>query len=400
MNIIKHAICVVLLLTLGVGITWAAADGDSEKKTVWSSIDLQFYGFVKVDAASDTGHANPGNFVKWVDLEPLNQDDSQFSLTANQTRLGLWLTSPDDPDKSLLTKGRVEIDFYGGGAENKPNPMLRLAYIDLHWRKSGWRFVAGQTFDVISPLFPSTINYSVQWWAGNVGYRRPQLRLSKDLAFTESSKLLLTGAITRNMGSTDSAFADVDTGTDAGIPGLQGRLGWQMGKRQAGPVAVGISGHWAEEEFELDDAGNTERFDSWSANFDLKVPLTDKVMLQGEAYTGTNLAQYLGGIGQGVNIERGQEIGDTGGWISLDLGPYNRLAHHVGLTATDVDDDNLDPGQRSFNSSIFWNGVYSLTEHVRFALELSYWKTEYKVPDAVQDSADSFRTQFAVIYRF
>ena len=398
MTILKPVICAALVLTLGAG-RGAAAD-ESEKKSAWSSVDLQFYGIIKVDAAYDTSHANPGNFVRWVDLEPGNENDEQFNLTANQTRLGLWLTSPDDPDKSLLTKGRVEIDFYGGGAENKPNPMLRLAYVDLHWRKSGWRFIAGQTFDVISPLFPVTVNYSVQWWAGNIGYRRPQLQLGKSLALTDSAKMQLTGAITRNIGATDSIFAGVDSGTDAGLPGFQGRLGWELGRREAGPVALGISGHWAEEEFELDEDGNTARFDSWSANLDLKVPLSKKATLKAEAYIGANLSQYLGGIGQGVNLDRNQEIGDTGGWISLDLGPYSYLTHHIGVTATDVSDDDISPGNRTFNSSIFWNGIYSLTQHIQLALELSYWNTDYKESEASTDSANNFRTQFAVMYRF
>ena len=191
MTIAKRVICATLLLSLAAGLG-LAAEGDPEKKSAWSTVDLQFYGFIKVDAAYDTSHANPGNFVRWIDLEPGNENDEQFNLTANQTRLGLWLTSPDDPDKSLLTKGRVEIDFYGGGAENKPNPMLRLAYIDLHWRKSGWRFLAGQSFDVISPLFPVTINYSVQWWAGNIGYRRPQLQLGRKFSLSDSSKMQVT----------------------------------------------------------------------------------------------------------------------------------------------------------------------------------------------------------------
>jgi len=399
MTIAKRVICATLLLSLAAGLG-LAAEGDPEKKSAWSTVDLQFYGFIKVDAAYDTSHANPGNFVRWVDLEPGNEDDEQFSLTANQTRLGLWLTSPDDPDKSLLTKGRVEIDFYGGGPENKPNPMLRLAYVDLHWRKSGWRFLAGQSFDIISPLFPSTVNYSVQWWAGNIGYRRPQLQLSKDIALSDSSKMQLKGAITRNMGATDSIFAGVDAGVDAGLPGFQGRMGWELRGGDAGPLAFGVSGHWSEEEFEVDEVGSVERFDSWSANFDLRAPLTGKVTLKTEIYTGRNLLSYLGGIGQGVNLERNQEIGDTGGWISLDLGPFNYLTHHLGVTATDVNDDDINPGDRSFNSSIFWNGVYSLTDHIRFALELSYWNTEYKEPESDTDSADNFRTQFAVIYRF
>lgn len=395
MNILNRVICVGTVLVLGAATLLVAQEDESEKKSVWSTVDLQFYGFVKLDASYDTAAADPGNFVKWVDLEPENEDDDQFNMTANQTRLGLWLRTPDEADKSLQTKGRVEIDFYGGGAENKPNPMLRLAYIDLYWRKSGWRFLAGQSFDVISPLFPITVNYSVQWWAGNIGYRRPQMRISKNVAISQNSSLHLAGAITRNIGTTDSVFADVDAGTDAGLPGFQGRLGWNSKS-----FNIGLSGHWAEEEYDLDDLGNSEQFDSWSANFDLMVPFSEKVTLKAEAYTGVNLAQYLGGIGQGVNLVRNEEIGDTGGWISLDLGPFGDLVHHIGVTVTDPDDENLEPGDRSFNSSLFWNGFYTLTKHIQFALELSYWNTDYLVLEAESDSADNFRTQFAVIYSF
>jgi len=400
MTIVNRVICAALLLILGSGPATAAEPGEPQKKSVWSTLELQIYGFVKLDAAYDTDQASPGNFVKWIDLDPENPNDSQFSMTANQTRVGLWVTGPDDEEKSLQTKGRIEIDFYGGGAENKPNPMLRLAYVDLHWRDSGWRFVAGQTFDIISPLFPYTVNYSVQWWAGNIGYRRPQIQGKKDLAISESSQMQIAAGMTRDIGSTDSVFADVDSGTDAGVPGFQGRLGWKVGTHRPRPVSFGFSGHWSKESFELNEMGDHEDFNSWSANFDLQVPLGAKINLKTEAYTGANLAQYLGGIGQGVNLERNREIGDTGGWIGLDLGPYRRLTHHIGATASDVDDDDIDQGDRTFNGSIFWNGFYEMNKHLSFALELSYWRTDYKMPETGPDRANDFRTQFAVIYRF
>jgi hypothetical protein len=400
MNILNRVICLGTLLAIGIATLVVAQEDETEKKSAWSTIDLQFYGYIKLDAAYDTGLADPGNFVKWVDLEPMNPHDSQFSMTANQTRVGLRLTGRDDEQKSLLTRGRIEIDFYGGGAENKPNPMLRLAYIDLHWRKSGLRFVAGQAVDLISPLVPNTVNYSVQWWAGNIGYRRPQIQLIKELGLSENSKMLVAGAITRDIGSTDSILSGVDSGADAGVPGLQARVGWIVGTQRPKPISFGLSGHWSLESFEITEEGDHLDFDSWSANFDLQVPLTEKVTVKAEAYTGVNLAQYLGGIGQGVNLERNEEIGDTGGWISLDLGPFGDFTHHIGFTITDPDDENLEVGNRSFNSSVFWNGFYSFTEHIDFALELSYWSTEYLTLADGADSADSFRTQFAVIYAF
>jgi hypothetical protein len=395
MNRFHRDVCVAMVLVWASAVSLSAEEAETSKQSVWSTVELQLYGYIKLDAAYDTAAADPGNFIKWVDLEPGNEDDDEFNMTANQTRLGLWVRGPDKEGRSLATQGRVEIDFYGGGEENKPRPMLRLAYIDLNWRDSGWKFLAGQAPDVISPLVPVTVNYSVQWWAGNIGYRRPQIRLARDFAVSDDSSLQLAGAITRDIGTTDSVFANVDAGTDSGLPGFQGRLGWH-----SGAFDIGLSGHWAEEEYDLDDLGNAERFDSWSANLDLKVPLTEKVTVKAEAYTGVNLAQYLGGIGQGVNLERNEEIGDTGGWISLDLGPFGDITHHLGFTLTDPDDDVLEESDRTFNSSIFWNAFYSLTDHIQFALELSYWNTEYVVVESGPDSADDFRTQFAAIYSF
>ena len=158
MRIVKPVTCAVVLMAMGPTLVRAADATEEEKKPVWSTIDVQLYGYIKLDAAYDSSTANPGDFIRWVDLDPLNPHDSQFSMTANQTRVGLKLVGPDEPDRSLLMSGRIEIDFYGGGSSNKPNPMLRLAYADFHWRKSGWHLIAGQAADVISPLLPSTIN--------------------------------------------------------------------------------------------------------------------------------------------------------------------------------------------------------------------------------------------------
>lgn len=401
MRLVNPVVCAAFLTLVCADVGFADEQPEPEKQSVWSTVELQVYGYVKLDASYDTGPADPGNFVRWIDLRPQNQDDDEFNMTANQTRFGLWIRGPEEREKRIQTAGRVEIDFYGGGPENRPWPMLRLAYIDLVWPHAGWRMLAGQSFDVISPLNPNTVNYSVQWWAGNIGYRRPQIQLSRYFSLTDSTALKLVGAITRNIGTTDSVFAEVDAGSDAGIPGLQGRVAVQAGgSRRAGPFEIGLSGHWAEEEYDLDDAGNFERFDSWSANLDLEVPLSTKITLQAEAYTGANLSSYLGGIGQGVNLDLGREIGDTGGWLSVALGPYGSITHHAGVTHTDPDDDDLEIGDHAANGSIFWNGIYDVTGHVQFALELSYWRTEYKQAADQIDVADSLRTQFAVIYRF
>lgn len=368
---------------------------EEEKKSVWSTIDLQVYGYVKLDAAWDTAQAIPGNYVKWIELHPDNLTDPQFSMTANQTRLGLRIRGPKEPGQ-MVTQGRVEIDFYGGGEENKPRPFLRHAYVEILWPTSGWTFLAGLTSDVVSPLYPSTINYPVAWWAGNIGFRRPQIRGSKKFEASKNLDLDLAMAITRDIGSTASDFASVDSGTDAGVPGLQARLGFGMGSRDTGPIVLGISGHYSKEELEVTPDGQHEPFDSWSANLDLTAPFTEKVRLLAEAFTGINLASCLGGIGQGVNLDQMVEIGSTGGWLSMEFGPYGKATWRVGVSMDDPDEGDLEPLDRSRNSSIFGNGMFALSRHVSMGFELSYWETRYHEAE----TADSFRAQYAVYYRF
>mgnify|MGYP005649887569 CR=1 FL=1 len=61
------------------------------KTPLWSSLDVQFYGYIKADAAYDDSRTNNGNFVVWAENEAAKDDDDEFSLTANETRLGFLI---------------------------------------------------------------------------------------------------------------------------------------------------------------------------------------------------------------------------------------------------------------------------------------------------------------------
>lgn len=137
--------------------------------------ELSWYGYVKLDASWDESLVNAGNFARWAESTESFEERAHFNLTGRQTRLGFRAT--EDRGGVALT-GKVEVDFCGGGAENKNSLQMRHAYVEAVW-PSGWRVLAGQTSDVISPLNPATLNYTVAWWAGNTGYRRPQLRVTK-----------------------------------------------------------------------------------------------------------------------------------------------------------------------------------------------------------------------------
>lgn len=370
------------------------ADADA-KKPVVSDLDIELYGYIKLDAAYDTSRMDNGNYVRWVESEAVNDDDDEFNMTANETRLGMRISGPQVSDAK--TSGRVEIDFYGGGSENKSRIMIRHAYMNIDWPEAHFNIIAGQTSDVISPLNPSTLNYSVGWWAGNIGYRRPQVRLTKSWALAGDVEFRLQGALARTIGITTTPdFTPGDAGEDAGFPGVQARASVVFPLLGYRPTTFGVSGHRAKEELDLDGTGRHEDFDSWSVNLDLEQPINEWMTVKGEMFTGENLSAYLGGIGQGVNTTTLQEIGSRGGWIAAALGPWDKYRFNVGATVDDADSSDLNFGDRTLNRTVFGNVIYSINKNTEFGFELSRWRTEY----IGQGDADSLRAQASLIYRF
>jgi len=364
-----------------------------QRKSVWSNLDIQLYGYLKADASYDTSRTDTGNYVVWVDSEAGNKNDNEFNLTGKETRLGMRLTGPEDD--GLLTSGRVEVDFYGSnGAENKAKIQLRHAYIKLDWPEDKFSILAGQTSDVISPLVPHTLNYTVLWDVGNIGYRRPQIRLTKGFSLGGDVDLKLEGAIARTIGRTSPTGSE--SGEDAGFPSLQGRTSLTFPWFGPKPTTVGFSGHWGREDYDVTGSGNSKKFHSWSVNLDLTQPVNKWLTVKGELFNGENLNTYFGGIGQGVNTTRLNEIGTKGGWIAATLGPWTKWSFNLGTGVDDVDSGDLNYGDRTLNRSIFANAIYSVNENTEIGLELSQWHTEYKN----QTDADSLRAQTSFIYKF
>lgn len=369
------------------------SDAGAAKKPLWSSLDIQFYGYVKADASYDDSRTNPGNFVLWVENEATNNNDDEFNLTANQTRMGFNITGPSGD--TMKTSGKIEWDFYGSGAEeNRPKLQLRHGYMTLDWPQNDFSLLAGQTADVISPLLPTTLNYTVLWDTGNIGYRRPQIRATKTVQYDQATTFQFQGAIVRTLGRDD--LVGSETGEDSGFPTLQGRVSLATPLVGSKPTTIGLSGHCGREEYDLDDTGTNKDFDTWSINLDVIQPVCKGVTLKAELFKGENLDTYLGGIGQGVNTTALKEIASKGGWVAASFEPWNQWSFNVGAGVDDVDRDDVDTGDRTYNSSVFGNAIYAVNKHVQVGCELSHWKTHYKGPG----DADDLRVQTSFIYKF
>ncbi len=371
------------------------------KKSVWSNLDIQLYGYIKADASYDTSRTHPGNYVVWADSESTKSNDNEFNMTANQTRLGMLINGPDGD--AIKASGRLEFDFYGNYAsENKAKIQMRHAYMKWLWKDCRTEILAGQTSDVISPLNPSTLNYTVLWDVGNIGYRRPQIRLTKWVGLGQDTELKLEGAIARTIGRTSTLVTpNSESGEDAGFPTFQARIGLTtpiFGKR---PTTVGVSSHWGQEEYDITAAGDNKIFDTWSLNLDIEQPIFEWLKIKTELFTGANLNEYFGGIGQGVNTDTTKtrfynEIESKGGWIAASLGPWDKKEFNIGIGIDDVDSSDLNTGDRSRNQCIFGNMIHSFNKQMQAGIEISHWRTQYVGPG----DADAIRAQTSLIYKF
>ncbi|MBF0545001.1 MAG: hypothetical protein HQM08_11230 [Candidatus Riflebacteria bacterium] len=399
----------------------------SEDKPVKSKLGMNPYGYVKLDAIFDDSTAYPGNIGLYIPSEGVKKDDGKFYLTVNQTRLGVNI--PSFQEGKAKVSGRLEYDFYGAypnsvAPENKSEVMLRHAYVNLEWPDQDFSILGGQTWDVISPLNPNTLNYGPMLDSGNIGYRRPQLRLSKGFKASSNSKWTLQMAAVRTLGKSDVFLAGTgDAGIDAGSPTFQSRVAYSFPTySKAAKAEIGIYGHSGAEEYDYLANGDNKKVFSRSTGFDVKVPLSKQFTIQGEGYSGQNLDTYYGGIGQGIlvstmgknsgtiysaiNVASGtsantdflgvQALKSHGGWMELNFGPFKRWQWNVGFAMEKMDDDNLPGSARSKNDSRWINTFYDLNEATQVCLEFAHCTTSYK---SLADGTNN-RIQSALMYKF
>ncbi len=361
------------------------------------SLDLDWYGYFKLDGAFDQNLTSHGNYVMWVEQPAYNKNDDQFNMTANQTSFGFKATGKGYQDTQV--KGQLEFDLYGASvAENKAMLMLRHAYFSI--QKGQFKLLAGQTYDLVSPLNPSTLNYSVLWGCGNIGYRRPQVSLWYTFNPNQKTDINVAGGFFRTIGSDLTPTFTLslgettdgpDDGTDAGIPSFQGYFDVKHSWASKGFFRAGVSGLWGQLKSET-NFGNSEKYESWAVVGHWMVSWPQGYGFSGEYFTGSNIGDYLGGILQGSTIEG---VSSQGGWISAwaEISPAVKFG--IGYGFDDPKDEDIASG-RSKNSCFYGNVNYTIVTNVSIGLEVSQWETDY----LAAESAKCFRTQTSFLLKF
>jgi len=351
---------------------------------------LSIYGFARLDVLVNDSRMSSLEDPSFVMNEPADgQLDGGLTMTPRLSRIGLSIDRWEIKDDRVFGEGKVEIDFAGGGGPNAIRLRHAYASISRVKRRSSIELLAGQTWDLVSPLFPSAQNDAQLRYAGNLGERRPQLRLS--LSPVDKVQLAVAAAAPAVL---DPQDLDGDGEVDAMAP-ARPMLQWLLEARAPiGPgrelARIGISGHVARAEL-----GDGTVRPSASIAGHLYLPLGRKAVFLGEGYAGSNLAELGGGVGHGIHPMTRDSVRSLGGWLELALLPTTRHMLSVGTSIDVARGEDLEPGDRARNGTIYSVLRYKPRPAIQLGLEHLYWKTAYKgMPDGVANRVDAHLSVF------
>jgi len=372
---------------------------------------ISLYGMLRMDSYYGTGRFNHTQFTYYANstadsFTPGSNDHHNWiDMTPRLSRLGVKVERDSLPFwKDAKVSGVLEFDFQnratsevsGLESESRELPRLRHAYVKLS--SGGFSFLAGQTWDLISPLWPVANADGMMWNSGNLGDRRPQLRLGYDIpvsdeaAFTTAVALARMGAIDRQ--NLDTAGDTMRDGDASGRPMVQGRIGLArlLGKH----LDLGVWGHMGWERTNTSFNGRNHFYSS-SVGSDVKIKIMDELTFAGEIWYGKNLSDLRGGIDQGINTARGMEIAARGGWAELMVQLADPYSVAAGVGVDDPRDSSLSVAtQRSHNIAPYLWNRYDFGGGFTIGAEAIFWTTDYKA----LESGRANRYSLFVTYSF
>ena len=327
---------------------------------------LSIYGFARLDVLADDSRMSDIDQPRFVTREPTTgRTDGEFTMTPRLSQVGIGIEQWDVAPH-ITGEGKLEIDFGGGGGVNAIR--LRHAYAALMYRDKV-ELLAGQTWDLISPLFPSAQNDTQLLDAGNTGDRRPQLRLS--VFPTDHLRVATAVAVSGVVDQQDLDHVGQPDGMASGSPMLQWLIEYRF--RWHGIGRVGVWGHVAREEL-----GDGTRHGSSSVGTHVSVPVTRRVTVLGEGYFGENAADIGGGIGQGVDPVTGRRIQGLGGWLEAATMPTAKVMLALGVSGDTARARDIEVGDRETNTTGYGVLRYKPRPSIQLGLEYLHWVTTYK----------------------
>jgi hypothetical protein len=382
--------------------------------TTVAGTKISLYGRLELNSAYETD-VTGGLWSSSAPKAAKGDAQSRISLGIARTRFGFNLSGPSKEDEPELT-GKFEADFAGSSANQNFNGRegfrVRQSWGSVKFKDLGLTILFGQTDDVVNPIDPPSINPSSLNGAGNVGNRRPQIRITEAIGPVEIAVAATHDRMYGYTARKDAEVGDKDTAsfTDNNTPALpafQGRVGLKMPASWAGEkanLAVGIGGLYAKSEAASNDTTRYAKPEpSYMFGADLSLPIINILTLTGEFFTGQNLSRYEASLGQsrayGKIKDKDGKFKDFGGiksvgwWTGLSAKLPANLSAGAGIGGESLDEDSKSgvpgtctkddkgkrdcPGNMESNMFTFANVSYNFTSAAKITFEWLMFSSDY-----------------------
>lgn len=371
------------------------------------------YGRVKLDGVYDSQAMFPGDFTVETKVQPTNgASTDEYTMTANQSIFGIDMAGPSVAGATLT--GKIELDFYSPGTtqDNRAIPQMKQAYMKLDWADSKFSILAGQTWDLIQSLNLVDLNYGYLFLAGNPGYRRPQILVSKGFDIG-SSELKVQASINKPTPAVLVGDATVGqaSAADSDSPSFQGRISYTTHLLTDKPTVISIKGSKANARI-YDSMVNGSpnaagaHFDGvnqWSWGADLSLPIMDNLKFAGGYFRGADMNDFFGlsqaFYNNGTLIEQEEE----GAWgeLSYQVNDNVWVAAGYGYDAiTDPWDNTAGNVELLKNNVPFALATYNFTKEFKVGFEVSQYISTYSSGATVGSQYQGNRYQLSTMLNF
>ncbi|HZV47132.1 MAG TPA: hypothetical protein VFG06_07300 [Thermodesulfovibrionales bacterium] len=345
-----------------------AAPAAAQEVKVSSKYNIKIYGKLKFDGIYDTNNMGKEEYITYVPKNANGEDKATFNV--RDTRLGIAITGPSM--NGWTPSGRFESDFYGSDPSSNGQLRIRLAYVDF--QKEGTLIRVGQDWNQIAALNPSTVDFAIMGFNGNLWNRVPQVTLTQKLG--AGFEALVTTY--RGKWSDDDAGSKVNT--QIHMPWIGGKIAY-AGKLIDPDKNAYIALDGAVRNGEAGDNDVTP----YLAALELKLPIMF-VELTGEAYMGQGLGleyfHHSGASGDaGAFNAKGHAILTRGGFLQASVKPIKDITLNVGYGLDDP--KNNDVGSDFYQQSryAFGNVFIQLFKDISVGIEAAHLNTDWATGD-------------------
>jgi hypothetical protein len=334
-----------------------------------SKYNINIYGKIKFDGIYDTNNMGREDFITYVPKNASGEDKATFNV--RDTRLGIAITGTSL--NGWTPSGRFETDFYGSDPSSNGQLRIRLAYINMEKEGTGIR--VGQDWNQIAALNPTTVDFAIMGYNGNLWNRVPQVTLKQKLG--AGFEGLLT--VYRGKWSDDDSGAPATVNTQLHMPWIGGKVAY-TGK----VIDPNNNAYIALDGAVRNGSAGDNDVTPYVAALELKLPIMI-VELTGEAYMGQGLGfeYFHNGVGSnyGAFNAGGHAIRTYGGWLQASVKPIKELTLNVGYGLDDP--KNADVGSDFFQRSqyAFGNAFIQVFRDIQVGLEVANLKTDWTTGD-------------------